>query len=108
LIERAFGVDERVLAEFRAFLDARKLSYTEADLAENREAVSRAVQEEVLRQVFGEREARQRTLAWDTQFQKALEVVPRAERLVRDPMRFAAEQEAERRAGAGGAPETRP
>jgi carboxyl-terminal processing protease len=107
LIERSFTVDERALAEFRAFLDARKLTHTEADLAENREALSRVLQEEILRQVFGEKEARQRTLAWDPQFQKALEVVPRAERLVRDPMRFAAEQEAERR-GSGGSGATRP
>jgi carboxyl-terminal processing protease len=97
LIGRDFKVDERVLADFRAFLGAQKLRYTDEDLAANKEALSRLILEEVLRQVFGEGEARKRTLAFDPQVKKALELAPRAERLLLDPQRYVAEREAERR-----------
>ena len=53
--------------------------------------------EEVLRQVFGEGEARRRSMAWDPQIQKALELVPRAELLLKDPQKFVAEKMAEGR-----------
>lgn len=97
LVRRDFRVDDAMLAEFRAFLDVRKLQYTPADLEANRTALERQIQEEVLRQVFGEGEARRRTLAWDPQVRKALELVPKAELLLRDPQRFMAEREAETR-----------
>jgi carboxyl-terminal processing protease len=97
LIGRDFKVDERVLADFRAFLGTQKLRYTEEDLAANKEALSRLILEEVLRQVFGEGEARKRTLAFDPQVKKALELAPRAERLLLDPQRYVAEREAEKR-----------
>jgi carboxyl-terminal processing protease len=97
LIGRDFKVDERVLADFRAFLSTQKLRYTDEDLAANKEALSRLILEEVLRQVYGEGEARRRTLAFDPQVKKALELAPRAERLLLDPQRYVAEREAERR-----------
>jgi carboxyl-terminal processing protease len=100
LIGRDFKVDDRVLADFRAFLDAQKLRYTDEDLAANKEALSRLILEEVLRQVFGEGEARKRTLAFDPQVKKALDLAPRAERLLLDPQRSVAELEAERRLAA--------
>ncbi|HXB53576.1 MAG TPA: S41 family peptidase [Vicinamibacteria bacterium] len=97
LIGRDFKVDDRVFAEFRASLSAQKLRYTEEELTANKEALSRLILEEVLRQVFGEGEARKRTLAFDPQVKKALELAPRAERLLSDPQRYVAEREAERR-----------
>jgi hypothetical protein len=47
--------------------------------------------------VFGEAEARKRTMAWDPQLQKALELAPRAAQLLKDPQQFVAEREAERK-----------
>ncbi|HEY7409198.1 MAG TPA: S41 family peptidase [Vicinamibacteria bacterium] len=93
-----FTVTDKVLADFRSYLDRRKLRYTAADLAENREAISRQILEEVLRQVFGEGEARRRTAAWDPLIQRALDLGPRAEQLLRAPQRFIAEWQAERQA----------
>ena len=49
-----------MLLEFRAYLDSRKLRYTEAELAEHREELVRLIEEEVVQQVFGEGEARRR------------------------------------------------
>ena len=56
--------------------------------------------EEILRQVYGEGEARRRTLAWDPQVQKALSLVPKAEELLKEPQRFIVEYEAEEKAAA--------
>ena len=60
----------------------------------------------MLRQVFGEGEARRRSIAWDPQVRKALALVPKAELLLRDPSTFVAELEpgtpARRRLRCGG------
>jgi carboxyl-terminal processing protease len=93
-IRKDFQVTDEVWADFRKFLDQRKLRYTEEDLAQNREVASREILEEVIQQAFGEGEARRRSLAWDPQVLKALELVPRAEQLLRDPVRFVAERQA--------------
>jgi carboxyl-terminal processing protease len=92
-IRKDFQVDDEVWADFRKFLDQRKLRYTEDDLAQSREAASREILEEVLQQAFGEGEARRRSVAWDPQIQKALELVPKAEQLMKDPVRFVAERQ---------------
>ncbi len=93
-IRKDFEVTDEVWGDFRKFLDQRKLRYTEEDLAQNREAIGREILEEVLQQVFGEGEARRRSLAWDPQVLKALELVPKAEQLLREPARFVAERQA--------------
>ena len=98
LIGRDFQVDDKVLADFNAYLDSRKLKHTPEDLSANREAISRLILEEVLRQVYGEGETRRRTLAWDPQVQKALSLIPKAEELLKEPQRFIAEYEAEEKA----------
>jgi carboxyl-terminal processing protease len=106
-ITPAFVVDDAVLVDFRAHLDERKIRYTEAELAEHREELARRIEEEVVLQVFGEGEARRRSAAWDPQVRKALELVPRAEQLLRDPRAYVAERERERQladAAPGGSP----
>jgi carboxyl-terminal processing protease len=97
LIGRDFKVDDGVWAAFRTFLDGRKIAYTDGDLDANREPLSRLILEEVVRQVFGEGEARRRTMAWDPQVKKALEVIPRAEMLLKDPRSYVLAREADRR-----------
>jgi len=92
-----FEADETVLADFRSFLDSRKLRYTEEDLTENREVIVRLIEDEVLRQAFGEGAARKRSLNWDPQVRKALEIIPKAEQLLLDPQKFIAERAAEGR-----------
>lgn len=96
-VSRDFLVDDAILAEFRAFLEARRIPFTPEELQQNHEAVSRQILEEVLRYVFGEGEARRRSMAWDPQVEKALAVVPRAELLLKDPQAYIAAREAEGR-----------
>jgi carboxyl-terminal processing protease len=96
-IGRDFKVDDGVWADFRAFLDGRKIAYTQADLEANRDPLSRLILEEVVRQVFGEGEARRRTMSWDPQVKKALEVMPRAELLLKDPRSYVLAREGDRK-----------
>lgn len=88
VIEPDFKVDDHMLADFRAQLASQKLHFTDEELQQHREEISRQITEEVLRQVFGEGEARRRTAQWDPQIQKALEVIPKAALLLRDPEKF--------------------
>jgi carboxyl-terminal processing protease len=96
-IRKDFQVDDKVIADFVAYLDTRKLTYTPADIETNRDAIARQILEEVLRAAYGEGEARKRSMAWDPQVKKALELVPRAELLLRNPQKFIAERQAEGR-----------
>jgi len=94
-IDREFRVDDATLADFKAYLTAQKIPYTEADLTGNREAIVQLITEVVLTQVFGEGQAKKRSLAWDPQVQKALGLVGKAETLLKDPQRFIAERDGE-------------
>jgi carboxyl-terminal processing protease len=97
LITKEFRADAGVLADFRAYVESRKLELSDEGFRENREELRRLIEEEVLRQVFGEGAARRRSLAWDPVVQKALELMPRAQELLRDPQAFVARRERERR-----------
>lgn len=103
LVARDFRADDLTLADFREYLDSRKLRYTQAEIDQNREQIVRVIEDEVLRQVFGEGEARRRSLGWDPQVRKALALVGKAEQLLRDPRGFVAEREQERRLADAGA-----
>jgi carboxyl-terminal processing protease len=92
VVGRDFKADERILADFKAYLVQRKIRFTDEELTANRAEIVHEIEEEVLRQAFGEGEARRRVMAWDPQMQKALEVVGKAEILVKDPQRFVAER----------------
>ena len=43
----------------------------------------------------GEGEARRRSLAWDPQVKKALDLIPKSEQLLREPQRFIADHAGE-------------
>jgi carboxyl-terminal processing protease len=98
-----FQADDTVLADFRAYLDSRKLRYTEEDIAQNRDVIVRLIEDEVLRQAFGEGAARRRSIGWDPQVRKALEIIPKAELLLNSPEKFIAERAAEGRMASGAA-----
>ena len=102
LITREFKADEQVLEDFKTYLKGRKLKSSDEAIEANRAVVTHVIEEEVLRHVFGEGEARRRSMAWDPQIQKSLELVQRAELLLKDPQRFMAEKEAEGRVAEGG------
>ncbi|MGE0454201.1 MAG: S41 family peptidase [Vicinamibacteria bacterium] len=95
IVDRAFDATPKLMDDFRASLKDLEIDDVDDEFEANREPIRRLVVEEVLRQVFGEGEARRRAAGWDPQLQRALELMPRAELLQRDPRRFVAEREAE-------------
>jgi carboxyl-terminal processing protease len=97
MITREFKADDQVIEDFKAYLKGRKLKFTDEDIEQNRTALVHVIEEEVLRHVFGEGEARRRSMAWDPQILKSLELVQRAELLLKDPQKFVAERMAEGR-----------
>jgi carboxyl-terminal processing protease len=94
-IGRDFRVDDAVLEDFKAYLTAQKISFTDPELAGSRDTVTRLITEVVLTQVFGEGESKRRSVAWDPQVQKALALVGRAEFLLKDPQGFIAGRDGE-------------
>ena len=96
IVSKDFRADDAVLAEFKSFIESRKLRHTPADLEENKLALQRNIEDEVLKQVIGEGEAKRRSVSWDPQLKKALELIPRAEVLMRDPKTFVAERAREK------------
>jgi carboxyl-terminal processing protease len=106
IVSKNFEADEAVLSEFKGYLDTRKLRYTPAEIEQNKVAIVRLIEDEVLRQVVSEGEARRRSVIWDPQIKKALELMPRAEVLLRDPKTFVAERAREKQL-AEAAPELR-
>jgi carboxyl-terminal processing protease len=105
LIGRDFEVDDEIRQAFLEYIESRELRFTPEELEENRLMVDRLIEEEVVRQVFGQGEARRRSVVWDPQVQRALELVPRAELLLGDPDGFVAERERERRLADASRPE---
>jgi carboxyl-terminal processing protease len=105
LIGKDFIVDDEVREAFRAYIESRELRFTDEQLSEHRVAVDRLIEEQVLRQAFGEAVARRRSVKWDPQLQRALELMPRAELLLGDPDGFVAERERERRLADASLPE---
>jgi carboxyl-terminal processing protease len=95
IITRDFEVDDKTFAEFKALVKARNIPVAEADIDQSREQVARMIQDEVLRQVFGEGEARRKSMSWDPQVRMALELAPRAELLLKDPKKFISQKEAQ-------------
>ena len=93
LIDHDFQVDAAVIADFAAHLKESEVPFEPEELDAHREEVSRQIVEEMLRQVFGEATSRRRGVAWDAQLQRALELMPRARRLLENPGAYVAELE---------------
>src|SRR5208337_548357 len=60
-VSRQFEVDEAVMQEFRKFLDAQKIAFTEADLAENGDWIRSNIKAELFINEFGQQEGMKAT-----------------------------------------------
>ena len=80
-ITKEFSADDAVMGEFRRFLRKQKISYTEAELAENLDWVKRKIKREVFLSVFGLAESYKVDLESDIQVQRAVDELPEARAL---------------------------
>jgi carboxyl-terminal processing protease len=90
-IPRTFEADDRVIGEFRRFLDDKKMEYTESELQQNLDYVRRRIKQELFTFIFGKTEGDRLGLDYDPQVLKAIELLPRAKQLASDVRRIVAQ-----------------
>jgi hypothetical protein len=74
-------VDDNVLLDFRKFLDNQKVSFTEAELHQDKDWVGCNLKSEVLLDQLGETQSRLVRAQCDPAISKALELMPKAKDL---------------------------
>jgi carboxyl-terminal processing protease len=80
-VTRDFQVDDNVLLDFRKFLDNQKVSFTEAELHQDKDWVGCNLKSEVLLDQLGETQSRLVRAQCDPAISKALELMPKAKDL---------------------------
>jgi carboxyl-terminal processing protease len=78
---KQFEVDDGVMQEFRKYLDEQKITFTEADLAENNDWIRANIKAELFINEFGQQEGMRVHAEGDPEVQKALELLPQAKQL---------------------------
>ncbi len=89
-VDHNFQVDDNVLLDFRKFLDDQKISFTEADLLQDRDWLGCNLKSEVLLDQFGESSSRKVRAQCDPAISKALELMPKAKELADNTRRVIA------------------
>ncbi len=90
-IAKEWEVDDAAFRDLEEVLKKRQIAFEPADIEQNREALRRQMLYEVLLQTYGEGLARERTLAFDPQVQKAVSLVSKAALLLKDPKQYIAQ-----------------
>lgn len=98
LIRKDFKVTPQVVDEFAEFLRTEKITFDAKEFEASREEISAEILEETMRQIFGEGAARQRLFALDPQLKKAIDSIPNARLLLKDPQRYISETATKRAA----------
>ncbi len=89
---KSFEVDDNILQDFRKFLDEEKISYTEADLAENNDWVRSSIKSEIFVDAFGQEEGLKVKAETDPEVIKALDLMPQAKALADNARHIVAER----------------
>ncbi len=80
-VNRQFEVDDAVMQEFRKYLDEQKITFTEADLAENNDWIRSNIKAELFINEFGQQEGMRVHAETDPEVQKGLDLLPQAKQL---------------------------
>jgi len=80
-VDKTFEVDDAVMQEFRKFLDEQKITFTEAEIAENNDWIRSNIKAELFINEFGQQEGMRVHAETDPEVQKALELMPQAKQL---------------------------
>ena len=95
-VDKSFEVDDTVMQEFRKFLDEQKITFTEADLAENNDWIRSNVKAELFINEFGQQEGMRVHAETDPEVQKALDLLPQAKQLAENARKIIAQHNAAR------------
>ena len=91
-VTKTFEVDDNVMQDFRKSLDADKVSYTEADLAQNNEWVRSNIKSEIFIDAFGQEEGLKVKAESDPEVVKGLDLLPQARALAENARKIVAER----------------
>ena len=80
-IDKNFQVTDAVLQEFRKFLNAQKIPYTEAELSEGANWISAQIKTEIFIAQFGQQEGLRVRAETDPEILSALNLLPKAKEL---------------------------
>lgn len=80
-VDKSFEVSDQVLQEFRKFLDAQKIPYTEAELSEGNDWIRTNLKTEIFIAQFGQQEGLKVRAETDPQVLAALNLLPKAKEL---------------------------
>jgi carboxyl-terminal processing protease len=91
-ITKEFAVNDDLLGEFRKFLAAKNIRYTEPDFSENLDWIKRKIKQEVFLSTFGQQEGFKVLLEADPQLLAAVDAVPQARALYEKARKIVAER----------------
>jgi carboxyl-terminal processing protease len=84
-VAKDFTVDDNVLSQFKAFLKAKSIDYTDQDLTANLGWVKESIKSDLFTSQFGQLEGLKVRAEWDPQIAKAISFVPTAQALLEHP-----------------------
>ncbi|HYX52671.1 MAG TPA: S41 family peptidase [Candidatus Limnocylindrales bacterium] len=91
-VDKNFDVSDAVMQEFRKFLDAQKIPYTEADLHEGNDWIRSNVKAELFIAEFGQEEGLKVRAQSDPQVLAALNQLPKAKELAENARKIMAQR----------------
>src|SRR4030088_1408895 len=91
-ITQNFEVDEAVMLDFRKFLDAEKIAYTEAEIIESNDWLRSNIKSELFVDTFGQEEGLKVLAETDPDVIKALDLMPQARALADNAKKVVAER----------------
>jgi carboxyl-terminal processing protease len=80
-VSKDFVVDDAVLQQFKDFLKANQIEYTDADIAGVTDWIKMSIKAELFTSQFGQQEGMKVTKEWDPQIAKAITFMPEAQAL---------------------------
>ncbi len=83
-LPRGWDVTDGVVEEFRLFLNAEKVEYEQADFIENVDFIKRFIKREVYNSAYDIEEGQRVYYELDPDVQRAVELLPKAEELLKD------------------------
>jgi len=92
VITKDFVADDKVIQEFRQYLDKEGFPYTEAQVKENLDWIKSKIRREVFLSEFGMSESYRAEIDNDIQVQKAIELIPQARALYENAKRVIAQR----------------
>jgi carboxyl-terminal processing protease len=91
-VDKSFEVNDAVMQEFRKFLDAQKIAFTEADLNEGADFIKSSIKTELFIAEFGQEEGLRVRAENDPQVIAALSQLPKAKELAENARKIVAQR----------------